>query len=259
MTFSWGLLIHGLFAPPAICLWLCLFGLLLSAAHWVVLGRVLLGLGLGSLYFLSTGLCASWLAAGLERAPALTAKELPGLKASNQAIVVIGAGRDLAAPEFNGEDMPNYWAMARLRYTAYLYRQTGLPVLASGGVVHGEREPEASLMAESLMRDFVANVHWQEPGSTTTWENAQNSYALLKPEGINHIVLVTTAAHMWRAQRAFEHAGFVVQPAPTDFADFKQLPLALQLVPTAQALLYSRQALHEYVGLGWYALKALFD
>lgn len=258
MTFSWGLLIHGLFAPPSICILLCLAGLCFSAAHWVVLGRVLMGLGLGSLYLLSTGLCAGWLAAGLEQDAALKAADTPRLR-SNQAIVVLGAGRDLAAPEFNGEDMPNYWGTARLRYAAYLYRETGLPILVSGGVVHGEREPEASLMAQSLTRDFVANVHWQETGSATTWENAKGSYALLKPEGVDHIVLVTTAAHMWRAKRAFEHVGFTVQPAPTDFADFRQLPLALQLVPTAQALLYSRQALHEYVGLGWYALKALAD
>lgn len=255
MSFSWSLFFFSLLAPPAVCIWLALLGSLLLLTQRKRLAGLLLGLGLGSLYLLSTGLVAGWLAAGLEREPALN----PAAAQGYQAIVILGGGRDLAAPEYGGADVPNYWATARLRYGAHLYRQTGLPLLVSGGTVYGERNAEASLMAEALIRDFVVNVRWQEAGSRTTWENAGNSRALLKPEGVDRILLVTTASHMRRARMAFEHAGFTVRSAPTDFADFSRLPLALQLVPSAQALLYSRQALHEYIGLVWYGLKALVD
>jgi uncharacterized SAM-binding protein YcdF (DUF218 family) len=259
VTFSWHLFLSSLLAPPAICLWLTLAGLMLLRTQRRWLARSLVAMGLGSLYLLSTGFVAGQLAAGLERAPALPAAGLTAQLKGWQAIVVLGGGRDLAAPEYGGEDMPNYWAASRLRYGAYLYRQSGLPILVSGGVVNGEREPEATIMARSLVRDHVANVRWQEGGSRTTWENAQNSYRLLHGEGVDHIVLVTTAAHMLRAQRTFEHVGFTVLPAPTDFSNFSRLPLALQLMPNAQALLYSRQALHEYVGVGWYWVKALVE
>lgn len=256
MTVSPGLLLSSLLAPPAICLWLSLLGLLLRS-RFPLWGGSLLGLGLGSLYLLSTGLCAGWLGSGLEPTPTISASNPAASVQGYQAIVVPGAGRQLAAPEWGGADMPNYWAASRLRYAAWLYRQTGLPILVSGGTVFGEKEPEATLMARSLERDHVVNVRWQEGGSSTTWENARLSAAMLKPQGVDHIVLVTSAMHMRRAQMAFTHFGFTVLPAPTDYADFRQLPLVLRLVPNAQALLYSRQALHEYVGLVWYEVKAM--
>jgi len=259
MSFSFGLFFFSLLAPPAICLWLSLLGLALLASRFRLVGQLLLALGLGSLYLLSTGLFAGWLASGLEQTPALRANDLPAQLKGWQAIVVPGAGRALYAPEYGGADVPSYLAASRLRYAAGLYRQSGLPILVSGGRVAGEREPEAAIMARSLQGDYVANVRWQEGGSRTTWENARLSAAMLKPQGIDRIVLVTSAVHMRRAQGVFEHFGFTVLAAPTDFADFGRFPLAMQLVPNAQALLYSRMALHEYVGLGWYAVKALVE
>lgn len=259
MSFALGAFLFSLAAPPGICLWLCLLGLALLGGRYRVWGRVLVGLGLGSLYALSTGFCAAWLASGLERAPALPAAALKSGLKGEQAIVILGAGRILYAPEYDGEDVPSYWGAARLRYGADLYRATGLPLLVSGGRVFGERESEAAIMARSLQRDYVANVRWQEGGSRTTWENARLTAALLKPLGIDHIVLVTSAFHMRRSQAVFEHAGFTVLPAPTDFSDFRYFPLAMQLAPNASALLYSRMALHEYIGMGWYALKELVE
>jgi uncharacterized SAM-binding protein YcdF (DUF218 family) len=261
MTFSPNLLLFSLLAPPASCLWLSLTGLALLRSRFRRWGRVLVGLGLGSLYLFSTGLCAGWLAAGLEPTalPAPGSPQLTARLRGWQAIVVLGAGRTVGAPEYGGADIPSYWAASRLRYGANLYRQTGLPLLVSGGSVAGETEPEATLMARSLERDYLANVRWQEGKSRTTWENARNSADLLKAQGVSRIVLVTSAVHMRRSVAAFEHFGFTVQPAATDYSDFGHLPLMLRLVPNAVALLYTQQALHEYVGVGWYRVRALVE
>ena len=115
-------------------------------------------------------------------------------------------------------------------------------------------------MHYSLVHDHVVDVHWMEEGSATTWENAVKTRALLQPKGINRIVLVTQAAHMWRARQVFEHAGFVVRPAPLDFeTDNARLPALMRYAPRAERLMASAQACHEYAGLLWYAVRQTLE
>lgn len=251
--------LRACFSPPGLQIMLVLAGLWALRRQRRAWGRSLIVLGLGSLYLMATPQGAAWLLQGLERYPAIA--EPARLRADGwQAIVVIGGGRDRGAPEYDRRDVPNYWTASRLRYAAFLYRQTGLPVAVSGGVRPGEVEPEARLMHYSLVHDHVANVYWLEERSATTWDNAVNTRALLKPLGIDRIVLVTQAAHMWRARSMFEHAGFVVKAAPLDFeTDAARLPLLLRFAPRAERLMASSQACHEYLGLVWYRLRMLFD
>lgn len=115
-------------------------------------------------------------------------------------------------------------------------------------------------MADSLVRDHVVNVRWQESGSATTWENAMKTRALLQAEGIDRIVLVTQALHMPRAVLAFRQAGFTVLPAPIDAeSDNARLPWLLRLAPRAERLLFSAQACHEYAGLLVYRTRILMN
>lgn len=252
--------LRSLLAPPALQILLVLAGLWCLRRRLVIRGRILVALGLGSLYFIATPFGAGLLARGLERYPAFDAADRARWHDA-QAIVVLGAGRYAAAPEYGGRDVPNWWGASRLRHAALLYRETGLPLLTSGGVVlAGETVPEAAMMAESLRRDHVVNVRWEESSSGTTWENAQKSRAMLSADGVTRIVLVTQALHMPRAVMAFEHAGFTVLPAPVDFdTDDARLPLLLQFAPSPERFMLSGQALHEYVGLVFYRLRMLAD
>lgn len=52
--------------------------------------------------------------------------------------------------------------------------------------------------------------------SQTTEENAQFSTAVLQPQGIRKILLVTDVPHMWRSQILFQSFGFKVIPHPID-------------------------------------------
>lgn len=252
---SFYLFLRSLLAPPALNILLVLIGLWLLRRQRLLAGRFLIGLGLLSLWLLATPLGSGLLAAGLEQDGPLRVADKARWQGA-QAIVVLGGGRDRAA-EFGGIDVPNYWTASRLRYGAWLYRQTGIPLAVSGGIVRpSEKESEAAVMARSLQQDFIVNVRWQEGRSRTTWENAQYSRELLQPEGVNKIVLVTQSLHMRRARMIFEHFGFEVVPAPIDFGrDATMQPWLLQLAPSLIAFVRSAQSLHEYVGLVTYRLR----
>ncbi|MCC7411320.1 MAG: YdcF family protein [Gammaproteobacteria bacterium] len=192
------------------------------------------------------------LAAAVEGAPAAVA---PGAAASAQAIVVLGGGRVRDAPEYGGDTVSST-TLQRLRYAALLYRRWPRPVLVSGGVIFGAAVAEATLMRGVLEREFATPVAWTETGSRNTAENARESAAILRAARIDRIVLVTHAAHMLRAQRAFAAQGLTVIPAATGYlsVDRPFHPL-LDWLPDASALQASRDALHELLGLVWYALR----
>ncbi len=250
--------LRSLLAPPALNILLVLLGLWLLRRKQPWPGRLLIAFSLLSLWLLATPLGSGLLARGLETDSVLAVAHKSRWQGA-QAIVVLGGGRDVA-PEFGGIDVPNYWTASRLRYAAWLYRQTGIPLAVSGGIVQArEKESEAAVMARSLQQDYVVNVRWQEGLSRTTWENAQYSAALLQPEGVKKIVLVTQGLHMRRARMIFEHFGFEVVPAPIDADAGTARPWLLQLAPNLLAFVRSAQSLHEYGGLVAYRLRMLAE
>lgn len=171
-----------------------------------------------------------------------------------QAIVVLGAGRIANAPEYGGEDVPSAPALQRLRYAAKLYRETGLPILISGGMPDGAKISEAAIMGRTLREDFVVPVRWLEERSNNTAENARNAVALLQQAGIRRILLVTDAMHMQRARLAFLHTGLTVVAAPTVFHSAERRTIT-DWFPRSKWLQYSDYAAHEWLGLAWYWLQ----
>ncbi len=180
---------------------------------------------------------------------------VPDPKSSGaRAIVVLGGGRDVLSPEDANRDRPSAETLMRLRHGARVHRQTGLPVLVSGGNPDGQSESEAVVMARSLDEDFRIKAHWIEDTSDNTAQNARHSAAMLKEAGVKRILLVTDAIHMQRAEQIFLHAGLEVVPAPTAFR--KQGPLTpASYIPSAGALRDSHYALHEWIGVVWYRVR----
>jgi uncharacterized SAM-binding protein YcdF (DUF218 family) len=173
-----------------------------------------------------------------------------------QAIVVLAAGRLRNAPEYAGTDIPDYIALARLRYAAKLQHETGLPILVSGGNGSLERttESEAVCMTRALQEDFRTPVKWIEGKSNNTAENAAFSAKILKQAGLRRILLVTDAMHMARAKEVFLHNGLEVIAAPTMFFGGGQLTL-FQFLPNPEGLRRSYYATYEWIGLAWYRLR----
>lgn len=216
-------------------------------------GIALLGAALLSLYALSTPALAQRLLAWVESYPALP-PEVSNTEGA-QAIVLLGGGRYAGAPEY-GMDTVGMEALERVRYAARLQRQTGLPVIVSGGAPMGEASTDAALMRDAL-QEFGVTEMWLEDQSRNTAENARFSKDLLAQHQMNKVYLVTHATHMARSVWAFERAGVAVIPAPTHFLSLRDpaLPAHLQWLPDAGALHYSRVALREQLGMLWYRLR----
>lgn len=165
-----------------------------------------------------------------------------------EAIVILGGGGRKHALEY-GRSTLNHITLERVRYGARLARETGLPVLVSGGVA-GANYPEARMMAESLRQDFGIAPLWLEDRSENTEQNARYTAEILKQAGIRRIVLVTHAAHMRRALGYFERTGLQVTPAPTVFLGPLLDPAnPLSWLPSASAAYASWYAMHEWAGL----------
>jgi uncharacterized SAM-binding protein YcdF (DUF218 family) len=232
--------------PPGVLVLTLLAGfLLLRRRRWV--GRAVIAFTVAALYVLSTQYAADRLLLALEPAPAD-----PRASPAGEVIVVLGAGTYFDAPEY-GATTVNGNALVRLRYAAHLHRHTGKPILVAGGSPEGAPVGEAVYMKAVLERDFGVPVQWTEAHSRNTLENARFSRTLLG-ERIRRIYLVTQAWHMPRARLAFEHAGFEVIPAPTDYATRFRLTL-LDFLPHARALRDSSLFFREALGIAWYRIK----
>lgn len=170
------------------------------------------------------------------------------------AIVVLGGGTYFNAPEY-GTDTVSDSSLVRLRYAARLQRETGKPILLTGGKPKGNDLSEAQQMKTVLEQEFRIPVRWTEDASDNTLESARNSYQALQQAGIKRIYLITHAWHMPRSVMVFRNAGFDVVPAPTAFVTRYQTSL-LDFVPDADALRGSRIFMHEIIGRLWYRLKS---
>ncbi len=148
-------------------------------------------------------------------------------------------------------------SLERVRAGAVLYRKTGLPVLLSGGIVNKTPLAVGTLMAASMVEDFSVPVRWIEAVSFDTWENAEQSAALLAADGVSTVFLVTHAWHMRRSLLAFQQAGITAVPAPVRRDRWPALQ-ASEFVPAASSWLTTYYALHEWLGILFYKLRTLW-
>ena len=244
-------IIEFLVLPPGIFFVLMIPGLLLLKRRPAV-AKVLLWSGLVTLYLSSTTLFSGYLIEKLEVYPALVSKNLQQYKAG--AIVILASEREKNAKEYGG-DTVGANTLLRTRYGAFLQRETGLPILVTGGLVmEKEGKTLAQTMAESLKQDFSAGEAWVEDNSRTTAEHAFFSKKILSQKQVNRVFLVTQAWHMPRAVAIFEKAGLNVIPAPTAFKTGQPFEVSA-LLPGAHSINTTHLALHEMLGLLWYKIR----
>ncbi|MCQ1834908.1 YdcF family protein [Neorhizobium galegae] len=118
-------------------------------------------------------------------------------------------------------------------------------ILISGGdgSISGTYEGEAQA-SERFFSAFgiPADRLVKENASRTTYENTLNTAGLLKAQGIENCLLITSAFHMPRSMGLFRAAGITVTPWPVDYRtsgivrlslDFTQPALNAQLATTA--------------------------
>jgi uncharacterized SAM-binding protein YcdF (DUF218 family) len=215
------------------------------AAGWLI------GLQLGLLWACAMPWTADRLTVWLEAAyPPVVLEQTP---VADVAIVLGGAVRAVGDPptENLAEGSDRVLRAARL-FRAGKVRQ----VLVAGGNQPwlGGAIPEAE-----AMRDLL--VEWGEPReavftetrSETTRENALFAADIIRAQGWERMLLVTSAAHMGRAVGSFRAVGLDVIPSPTDYGVVEDAPLdLLDFLPDSRAFEATSAVVREVIGVCFY-------
>ncbi len=234
--------ITAIILPPFNTLALLLLSLLLYKLKHLRLSYFCTILNITTLYLYSTPYFSQKLIQAVSFSEKLTIEEYR----QAQAIVVLGGGVR------NSRELFADYAIAatpleRMRYAAYLHKQTRLPVLVTGGSPTG-KQPEANIMAQEFANFFDVQVKWIESASNITEENAHLTKAILDKEGITKIILVTNEWHMKRAKMLFEREGFNVLAASISSYEGLNIIGVLPFIPQAIAMQNSSIALKEWLG-----------
>jgi uncharacterized SAM-binding protein YcdF (DUF218 family) len=188
------------------------------------------------------------------------------------AIVVLGGGTDTAdyprsMVEINGSG-------DRVLYAAKLYQEGKAPVIfVSGGRIEWAREISSTPAGEMLELLQLMGVPAEDvvlqPESRNTYEDALYTSRLLREQGVEQILLVTSAFHMPRSVALFENQGIEVIAAPVDFKVTQidretlfrpSLEAALiGLFPSPDNLSLTTLAVKEYLGIFTYSLRGWLD
>ena len=241
-------LIETLSLPPAFVLVFFLLGTALRR-RWPRFGRGLQGFAIAWLWLCSTPCVGGALLHSLQSHPALPAT---GPLPEAGAIVVLSAGADRIGAEYGGA-VVGPMTLQRLRYGIKLQRRTGLPMLVSGGLPVRDTPTLAAMMGATAEDEFGAKVRWLEERSADTRQNARFSAELLRADGIERVLLVTSAWHMPRAAACFRRSGIEVVAAPTAFRG-ELFASWTSFVPHWNGLRDTCLALHEWGGRTYYAL-----
>jgi uncharacterized SAM-binding protein YcdF (DUF218 family) len=247
---SLGALATAVVVPPLNLLPLGFAGLALSW-RWPRFGRLLIAVSLFGLFVFSLPVTSRSLIASLEWSLPRAPPDQPPA-----AIVILSGDADYGT-DAGLETGVGIGALTleRMRAGVLMQRRTGLPVLVTGGVLEPGSAPIATLMAQSLRDEFGVPVRWIEPASEDTWQNAEFSAALLHAAGINSVYLVSHAWHLRRGAMAFAHFGIATTPAPLRYDRPARFNFD-EFVPHASAVLNSYFALHEWIGILYYALRS---
>jgi uncharacterized SAM-binding protein YcdF (DUF218 family) len=243
--------VTALISPLGTALVLGLLGLVLGwsarRSRLRRLGQIMAVAGLGWLWLWSTPVVSEALRGWLEdQAGTRELKALP----QAAAMVVLGGG--VSGPRSPRRPYPDLGSAGdRLWHAGRLFHAGKAPkLILAGGTVRTGNGSEAEAMQRFLLDMGVpASAMILEEGSGNTASNARMTAEILAAEGIDEVILVTSALHMPRARRLFEGAGLRVIPAPTDY-EVIDMPLdLLQVIPDARALEGSARAIKEVVGI----------
>lgn len=228
--------------PPFNIAVIWILTLILKRLHYKKMSRFFTILGIAMLYLFSIPFMATLLNNSLMDEYKLNLQDYQ----QAQAIVVLGGGlRD--STELYGNITVTNNELERMRYAAFLYKETGLPILATGRSPNGNSEAKA--IAKEFQQFFDVPTRWEENEAKTTKENAFYTKQMLEKEGIHKIILVTQNWHMKRAKMLFEQQGFEVLPAgvgygktPWEYISF------MYFVPQSGSMDNMMQLLKEWFG-----------
>jgi uncharacterized SAM-binding protein YcdF (DUF218 family) len=241
-----------LLMPPAGGLFLILLGMVFAVRKNMRMRRFGLAVqlfGVALLWVLSCNGAAVWLGENL--LPQVAVATADTLKARGvQAIVVLGGGTETNNVEYASAQLsPD--SIGRARYGFQINKSLDLPMAFTGGAGWSglnNAPSEAQVAQDWALAENKKAFRWLESNSRDTAQNARQTRALLLPNKIDRIALVTHAWHMPRSVLAFEKAGFTVIAAPMGFITTEENALN-EWLPSASGMRKSRWVLREKLGL----------
>lgn len=184
------------------------------------------------------------------------------------AIVVLGGGTE--SEQFPRPLVEVNSAGDRILYAGSLYQQGKAEhILLSGGNISwlsGRTTTPAEEMARVLeLMEIPRDAMWLQTRSKNTYEDALYSSQMLKENGVETVLLVTSAQHMPRSVALFRHQGIEVIPAPVDYTvtqsnwdnlfRFDLQTTLVNLVPQSGSMSLVSSVLKEYIGMWVYHLR----
>lgn len=175
------------------------------------------------------------------------------------AIVVLGGG--LHVPRGGGEDIYlDEASYHRCERAAELYLAgEPCPILSTGGPVVGQeqtRVPASHVMSQTLEQLGVARTDLLvEAQARTTEENARLSAAIIQERGWQRVALVTSATHLFRAQRLFRNHGIETIPVGCLYRTEEFEWNAFAFLPRPGAVARQQEACHEFLGCAYLMLR----
>ena len=129
--------------------------------------------------------------------------------------------------------------------------------VTAGNYAAPERVPEGGPLRDALIQLGVPAARVVlDSQSPNTHAHAVSMKAMLSARGVSRFVLVTSATHMPRAVAAFHDVGLqpIAAPAPWH-GDSDPSTAASPLLPSADALALSQEAIYEYAGSFYYRIR----
>lgn len=129
-------------------------------------------------------------------------------------------------------------------------------------IVGGSGHPfDRSLSEARVLRTFALEFGLRdeqvlvEEVSRNTYESAVNATQIIRAGNYRQFVLITSAAHMYRAVAAFHKQGLFPQPYPVDFQTNGGGIRLFDFIPSVAALDVMTAVVHELIGLVMYRLQ----
>ncbi len=125
------------------------------------------------------------------------------------------------------------------------------------GSISQEDPSETIFAADQLLKNGVPKADIiLEPNSRNTYENAIFTKHIIDSLKLNGpFVLITSAEHMPRSEKTFQHAGIKIQPYPCNFIEFEERPnLENTIAPDFKILVNWKYFFKEIVGTFTYQL-----
>ncbi len=176
----------------------------------------------------------------------------PSLVPAPDGILVFGGGLDGTSASAPLSDSSRERLIAAL---AAARRWPEAPLVFSGGAGRSDRTGVGQRMAEEAEALGLAPGRIVvEREARTTRDNARLCAAEARARGWTRVALVTSAVHLARSRACLAREGFLALPAPAALGDPGRWNAA-DLLPSASALARTTGAVHEAIGLGYYALR----